>query len=148
MTVGYDNVISFVVPGEPVGKGRPRFSRKTGRTYTPEKTANFETLVRFEYHSQTGGFRFDDDAEIGIRVVAVFSIPKSATKKNREQMIKGIILPRKKPDADNCLKAVADALNRIAYADDSAIVHADVIKMYGTEPRTMVQLWRVVHDEK
>lgn len=24
--------------GEPVGKGRPRFSRKTGRVYTPSAT--------------------------------------------------------------------------------------------------------------
>lgn len=37
--------ISFSVPGEPVGKGRPRFTR-TGHPYTPGKTGSYESLVR------------------------------------------------------------------------------------------------------
>ena len=36
--------VSFVVPGEPVGKGRPRFTR-TGRAYTPKKTETAESIV-------------------------------------------------------------------------------------------------------
>ena len=38
---------TFRVPGTPVGKGRVRFVRKTGRTFTPTKTARFEERVAF-----------------------------------------------------------------------------------------------------
>ncbi|UGA38203.1 RusA family crossover junction endodeoxyribonuclease [Chromobacterium haemolyticum] len=40
--------ISFFVPGAPVGKGRPKVSSRGGkfaRMYTPEKTANYESLI-------------------------------------------------------------------------------------------------------
>ena len=49
--------VMFVVPGEPIGKGRPRF-RQVGQytqTYSPKQTVNYESLVRLEYH---------DDAQI------------------------------------------------------------------------------------
>ena len=51
--------VKFTVLGTPVGKGRPRFSRQGQfvRTYTPDKTVNYETLVRMEYEQQCGGFR-------------------------------------------------------------------------------------------
>lgn len=38
----------FQVPGEPVGKGRPRFTRQ-GRAYTPAKTAKYENLVSLAF---------------------------------------------------------------------------------------------------
>lgn len=39
--------MNFVVPGEPVGKGRPKFARRGNfvTAYTPEKTASYENLV-------------------------------------------------------------------------------------------------------
>ena len=40
--------LHIIVPGKPTGKGRPRFTSKGGqpRTYTPEKTANYENYVK------------------------------------------------------------------------------------------------------
>lgn len=135
--------IMFKVPGEPVGKGRPRFVRATGRTYTPEKTANFETLVRLEYHNQCGDYRFDDDAQLGMRVEAYFSIPKSKPKKVQRDMELGVIRHAHKPDTDNILKAVADALNNVAYRDDSAITYVEVSKKYSRTPETRVIIWEM-----
>lgn len=135
--------IMFKVPGEPVGKGRPRFVRATGRTYTPEKTANFETLVRLEYHNQCGEYRFDDDAQLGMRVEAYFSIPKSKPKKVQRDMELGVIRHAHKPDTDNILKAVADALNNVAYRDDSAITYVEVSKKYSRTPETRVMIWEI-----
>lgn len=134
-------LVKFTVPGEPVGKGRPRFVKATGRTYTPEKTANFETLVRFEYHRQTGGFKFADGTEIGMRIEAFFEIPKSKSKRDQEAMERGLVHHTKRPDADNILKAVADALNHIAYNDDSAVAFVEVTKLYSRTPETRVTLW-------
>ena len=135
--------LRFVVPGEPVGKGRPRFVRATGKTYTPEKTANFETLVRWEYHRQCGGDRMRDGAQIGIRIEALFAIPKSKPKKVQRAMENGTIMHTSRPDADNCLKAIADALNHIAYQDDSAIAYAEVVKRYSRTPETRVTIYEM-----
>ena len=41
--------VKFTVYGEPKGKGRPRFSTKTGHAMTPKDTVNYETLVHMEY---------------------------------------------------------------------------------------------------
>ena len=41
--------IDFTIPGEPVGKGRPRAFVMKGagiRMYTPKKTVNYENLVK------------------------------------------------------------------------------------------------------
>ena len=40
-------MIELIVPGEPMGKQRPRLS-KFG-TYTPTKTVNYETFVKEIY---------------------------------------------------------------------------------------------------
>ena len=37
--------VKITIPGKPTPKGRPRFSRKTGRTYTPAVTGSYEKLV-------------------------------------------------------------------------------------------------------
>lgn len=137
-----ENVVSFVVPGEPVAKGRPRFTAN-GHAYTPEKTTNYETLVRWEYHLQTNGFRFADEAELGMRVEAFFDIPKSKSKRAQHDMEIGLVHHTKRPDADNLLKAIADALNHVAYKDDSAICYVEVTKKYSRTPCARITIWEL-----
>ena len=142
--------VSFIVPGPPVAKGRPRFSvRKSqgGGAYvsvrTPDKTVIYENQVKLEYREQTGGHRFDDDCMLEIVIEAYYGIPKSDSKKKRAAMLTGDIRPTKKPDIDNVLKAVADSLNGIAYRDDSQIVRAVVDKFYDTAPRLIVTITEI-----
>lgn len=138
-------IIMVTVAGEPVGKGRPRFSSAGSfvRAYTPKKTVSFENLVRIEYGLQTNNYRFLDDDMLDLRIIAYFPIPKSTSKKKREMMLKGKIRPAKKPDADNILKAVADALNTVAYKDDRQIVDTRVRKIYSETPRTVILIKKV-----
>ncbi|WP_163360796.1 RusA family crossover junction endodeoxyribonuclease, partial [Klebsiella aerogenes] len=42
----------------------------------------------------------------------------------------GLLKPTSKPDIDNLLKAVADGMNGIVYADDAAIVSFSCSKVY------------------
>ena len=35
--------VAFTIPGEPIGKGRPRFGN--GRTYTPARTRAYEAAI-------------------------------------------------------------------------------------------------------
>lgn len=137
--------VRFTVPGEPQGKGRPRFSRfGPVRTFTPDKTAVYENLIKLEYQAQAGGARFPDGAVLGISVTAYYAIPKRASRKARQQMLAGLILPTKKPDWDNIGKAVADALNGIAYHDDAQIAEGTVRKAYGDEPRLEVEIFDII----
>ena len=53
-------------------------------------------------------------------------------------MVAGDIRPTKKPDFDNVTKAVCDALNGVAYDDDSQIVDAMARKFYSEQPRIEV----------
>ncbi len=130
----------FTVPGEPVGKGRPRFNRYSGKAFTPEKTVNYENLVRLEYQMQVKEEPFPEKVMLRLLIKAYFGIPKSVSKKARAQMISMEQRPVKKPDMDNIIKAVADALNHIAYYDDSQIVSTTIEKYYAEQPRIEVTI--------
>lgn len=125
--------IGFVIPAPPQGKARPRVVRmKNGASvsYTPDKTVAYEELVRQVYRSQNS-FVFENDVPIQVSISALFPIPKSASRKKREDMLSGRILPTKKPDCDNIAKIICDALNGFAYYDDAQIVRCIVNKRYG-----------------
>ena len=109
--------IKFTVPGVPVGKGRPRFTR-TGHTYTPEKTAAYEEKVRLCWKTQSGQ-AFAGGVPLKASIIAYFPIPKSTSKKKAEAMEGTFHTSR--PDADNVAKSILDALNGCAYPDDSAV---------------------------
>lgn len=132
--------INFTVMGEPKGKGRPRFCRNTGHAITPKDTVNYETLVKMEYTQACGEQMFPDDAMLDMRIKAYYSIPKSASKKRHAAMLGGDIRPTKKPDMDNVIKIIADALNKIAYRDDTQIVDCQVRKFYSEKPRVEVMI--------
>ena len=134
--------IRFTIPGDPVGKGRPRFSTagKFAKAYTPAKTVNYENLVKLEYERQCHGLTFGQDVPLDVRITAYYSIPQSVSKRKRELMLDRKIRPMKKADWDNIGKIVCDSLNGIAYRDDVQIVDAQVRKFYGETPRVVVTI--------
>lgn len=135
-------MIRFTIPGEPQGKGRPKFSKRGNIAIarTPEKTVIYENLVRMEYQRQCGNVRFSDNEQLCMTVNAFYAIPKSASKAKRTAMLKGEIRPTKKPDVDNVLKVIADSLNQIAYRDDAQIVRAVINKRYALTPCVCVEI--------
>ena len=114
--------IKFTVPGQPKGKQRPRVCRIRGKTitYTPKQTIEYEKLVGASYTAVSRDF-FEKSIPLEISIFALFSIPKYVNKKTKELMINGYIFPTKKPDGDNIIKAILDALNGAAYRDDVQI---------------------------
>jgi Holliday junction resolvase RusA-like endonuclease len=139
-------LIKFEVLGTPVGKSRPKFSTVNGHAvaYTPAKTANYETLVRLSYQQQIGCFMFEKDKPLRAIIRAFFPIPKSASKKKREQMEAGKIRHTKKCDADNIAKACLDALNGIAFYDDSQVCELSISKFYGNTPKVEIIIDEVI----
>ena len=131
----------FVVMGNPQGKLRPRFTRKGGgRTYTPQKTHDYEEYIRACYRQYVKKRNYLDDEPLFIIIDAYYPIPKSFSKTKRNMAIKGDLLPHSKPDVDNIAKVVLDALNTIAYVDDKLVTGLLVNKYYATVPRLCVQI--------
>ena len=132
--------IRFTVPGEPTGKGRPRVFKTNGvsRATTPQKTLNYENLVKWivgesmQVEQLTG--------EIEAEIKAYYAIPKSMTKKNRQLIEEGKLHPTKKPDLDNVAKIILDALNGIAYKDDSQVVRMHIEKEYADDEKPRVEV--------
>ena len=138
--------INFTVNGKPFGKQRPKFSRVGNyvKTYTPDKTVNYENLGQFAFMEQVGSndnLPFKDALEVSM--IAYYPIAKSKPKKTKLRMSLGYELPTKKPDCDNIAKAVLDALNGIAFDDDAQVVKLHVYKKYADTPRVEVSIREV-----
>ena len=119
--------VDIFLPGEPIGKGRPRFAM--GRTYTPPATVAYEYALKTEAAlamRQAGLEPFE--GPVAVKVVAYFSIPKSWTKTRRASAH----LHTTKPDLDNVLKML-DALNGVVWLDDAQVCEAKISKRYTTD---------------
>ena len=131
--------VTFTIPGAPSGKGRPRFNGRTGRTYTPQKTRDYEETVR-ECCKKALSAPFPPDIALRCEIFAAFPVAPSDSKPKRQRKLAGLLKPTKKPDWDNIGKIVCDALNGIAYHDDSQITCAVVKKRYAAFPCVRVTL--------
>ena len=131
-------MIQFEILGQPMGKQRPRVLR-SGWAYTPSKTVNYETMVKYTYQNLYGD-REQFTGLIEAHITAIFPIPKSYSKKKTAELLAGHKNYDKKPDCDNIAKMILDALNGIAYKDDSQVTHLCVSKEYGTQPKVIVEL--------
>lgn len=142
-------MIELIIPGKPMGKqrGRTFIHNKTGKstTLTPKETVNYETFIK-QIFAMSGVHGYFEGA-LRMKVTAYFEIPKSASKKQKGLMLNGGLRPTKKPDMDNIYKIVADALNTLAYHDDSQIVEAYVEKYYALEPRVEVRIEKLNKEE-
>jgi Holliday junction resolvase RusA-like endonuclease len=121
--------VTYSVEGDPVGKQRPRFSR--GRTYTPKKTVDYESLIASKA-SQAMGSSEPLETPVAIFIWISHAIPASYSKKRKEACLNGLEWP-KKPDLDNVAKAYLDAMNGIVYKDDVQVVKLRVSKRYDIE---------------
>ena len=73
-------------------------------------------------------------------IKAFFPIPKSATKRFFTECANEDHPVIKKPDFDNIAKIICDALNEIAFKDDSQVYDCRVEKFYSEKPRTVVTI--------
>lgn len=124
-------VTCFLIPGKPQGKGRPRFNTITKAVHTPRATKEYEQTVRFSYISATDSAKRYHSGPVRVTIDAVFPIPKSWNRAKKSGAVSGEIVPETKPDTDNIAKAVLDALNGLAYKDDSQVADLTVRKRYG-----------------
>jgi len=149
-------IVGFTVFGDPVSKLRPRTVRNMDRygqvnvhTYTPTKTKDHEDKIAWVYRSVYGNFMFEKGVPLLVEMRFFLRIPQSANKKMKAKMLYGEIRPTKRiGDLDNFIKCATDALNGVAYEDDSQIVELIGRKYYSEEPRTEIIIARLEDEQE
>lgn len=122
--------MKIVVYGEPTPKGRPkvRVRGRYAQMYTPEATREAED----SFMAQAIKLKPETPIEGPLSVsIAFYKIkPKS--------LPKYVKYWTKKPDLDNMVKLVLDAMNKVFFQDDAQIVELVATKQYDDVPRTEV----------
>ena len=138
--------VRFTVPGAPVAKGRPRLGTIKGqaRAFTPAKTRAYEAEVR-HYAAEAMRGRALIEGAVAVEVTAFLPIPKSMPKRDRAR-IGAAVFPTTRPDVDNYLKSVLDALNGVVIHDDAQVVTATAAKLFTADQPclavTISEAWR------
>ena len=134
-------MIIFTIPGTPVGKGRPKFARRGASvtTYTPEKTASYENLVKVKAEEAMVGREVIAGA-VAVTILLFITPPASWSNKKMLQALNHEIMPTTKPDIDNVIKGIFDAMNEIVWNDDKQVVDVTIRKRYANTARATVEV--------
>lgn len=137
-------MITFTIPGAPQGKGRAKIVKIGGFSgmATPQKTVAYEGLIAHAAQQAMAGAPLLEDAA-ACNVFIDAPVPASWSQKKQRQALAGEVLPTKKPDADNVVKAVFDGCNGVLWRDDVQVVDLRVRKRYSAVPCVRVEVWRV-----
>ena len=135
-------IVTFYVPFVH-GKQRPKFARmgKAVRAYTPKDTERNESRIANAY-SGASIRKYGRVVSAGEHVpVTLCVVTRRALPKSRPKRI-AIEHDTYKPDLDNEIKEVKDALNGVAWVDDAQVTETHGFKMPRarglTEDRTYV----------
>lgn len=136
--------VYFTVEGKVLGKARPRVVSRGGKViaYTPKETVNYENYIKLTYQSQCKHYFKDKPLSMCISVYKM--VPKSTSAKKKKLMVSDEIRPVTKPDLDNYYKLIADALNKVAYDDDSQIVECNISKYYSDKESVAITIEDIV----
>lgn len=127
--------VTFEIPGPPRPKARPRVTRRG--TYTPRRTQEYQSTVaahaRLACREQLAG-------PLRVDILLVMPRPRAMHRKRDPE---GLMWCPVRPDVDNCRKAILDAMNGIAWADDSQVCAGETVKCYaekGGKARAVVRV--------
>lgn len=148
--------VSFTVNGEPVPWKRARAKTHKAKD---DKSGKKKTTVHFfedkkvsEYkkkiinaYKESGGKFFEKGTPLYCEIYFFIETPKSSSLKKKLSLICDE-RPTKRPDIDNLYKLIADALNGIAYHDDSQIVSLTLCKLWSLEPKVEIELREIKHE--
>lgn len=128
--------LTIRIPITPKAWQRPktRVVGKFVKHYSPAQTQNYEKEIAQFFKAYAKDVFFEREEPICVNIVFGMPIPVSTPKSKKDKMLEGILQHTKRPDLDNLLKAVLDALNGVAWEDDSQIVRISAMKEYSEKP--------------
>jgi Holliday junction resolvase RusA-like endonuclease len=105
-----------------------------GFHYQPEAVMNHAAFLRLSALAQMKEFGISIlNCPLTVIINAVYALPKSAKKHDRELVANGGLIPKHtRPDVDNIIKATLDPLNGVVWKDDAQITDLTIIKRYGS----------------
>lgn len=118
----------FVYKARPFPKQRPIFNKKTGVAFTPPETRLFEKEFRglVEHRMKQSGFtRIAYPTPVELIIDFAYPAPK---------VDHGRKWKTDRPDMDNLIKAVKDAMNETLYEDDAQVVTMRTRKIFHRIP--------------
>jgi len=127
-------MVSLTIYTEPVAKARPRVAVVNGHAhgYTPAATRNAEAAIRYSITQQWTTPPFAPG--VPLKLTATFYRTRPV------HLPKRVTMPVTKPDADNYVKLLLDALNGYLVVDDNQITDIAVSKRFGSPPRIEMTL--------
>ena len=133
-------MIRFTVYGEPVAQGRPRATSMNGkvRLYDPKKSRDYKKYVKLVAAENAPEKLLEGPLNLEVKVYK--PTLKSFTKKKKAAAERGELRPVTKPDVDNYVKSIKDALKNVIWKDDSQVVDLHVSKWYSEKPRIEVKV--------
>lgn len=141
-------MISFVLNTIPTAQARARHGVVNGHSMTFKATsqrANEQTLdALLAPHAPAAPIM----GAVVLEFRAIFPPAKSASKKDRAAMLRGLKHHTKKPDLDNIEKQLKDAMTRLQFwHDDRQVVMCIKKKVYGPNGRWEVCVREVQEGE-
>ena len=127
-------IIQFRIP-QAVAKSRPRFT-KSGRVFTPKKTSDAELAICNAYKGECirrfgTVIKAPEHVEVMVAVTFTTPSPKARPKWVPKAIWQlGEVPFTTKPDIDNLVKTVFDALNTVAWEDDAQVVELHGYKLH------------------
>ena len=134
-------MITFGIPGPPQGKGRPKFGK--GIVYTPIKTVSYESLIKVQAFNAMKGKNIYHCA-VKVAMMIYMPVPGSWSKKKQTLALEHYLVPTVKPDLDNVVKVVFDAINNIVWDDDKQVAMLNVSKYYDKSPQIQITIMEIV----
>jgi Holliday junction resolvase RusA-like endonuclease len=138
------NEIRFVVTGTPKGQPRVKAYSRGGKAgvYDPGTADDWKYAVRQAAIENAPEQKFS--GPVGMSMGFLFQRPKRLLKKSSPD---GLLLRDSKPDLDNLVKAVKDAItdSGAVWHDDSQVASESAVKQYlrkdDSVPRAIVTIW-------
>ena len=124
-------VASFTVPGLPKAQPRPRMTR-TGHVFTSPSADMWKASIAMCGASLSGMMI---DKPVSLSVDMTFPPPKHGHKHRLQ------LLHTSRPDVDNLLKAIMDAMTGMQiWLDDSFVSKVEATKRYGDQPGAVISI--------
>jgi len=122
----------LTIPGPPIALKRPRFSHGSVFDSQAEIKSGLKWIIKSQWNHEPL------DGPIFIDIKFHFPIPKSWSKKKREELTGKPHVNT--PDLDNCIKLILDVMNEVVFVDDRLVYSIRAEKIYSEKAKTIVEI--------